>query len=479
MHTCSPYKGVVGSAVPPPIRTAARVHCSRKLGTMPDEALWDRENDTRPWQETQAQQIAAMPALLDRLSGQGEAWRQRFDGVKLPATPTLEDLRAVPFTTKQNLREAQANFTPSRPLGDFQGVETAELAQITGSTGTTGEPVFFSVTEADRQRWNHSIANGYFTAGVRKESIVALTTGMPMVAGGMPYADGIRTAGGTLVWVGGQSIPRMATILDRLSVDVLVGTASFSAFFAARCEETLGKSAREMAIRTVISGGEPGLGVPEIRAKVTDAWGATRLSEVMGMGDVLPMLWAECSMGQGMHFTAGPGILVELIDPDTGEHVPWEPGARGEAVYTTLTREACPVVRYRSRDHLLVTGVDCACGRTAPTMRCIGRTDDMLIYKAMNVFPSAIREVALRVGRGRLTGAMRIRKETREQVRFDSPIPLEVEIAASVGPAEREALVAEIGDSVRADLIVRVDVEPLEPGAIPFTSDKNGLTYTR
>jgi hypothetical protein len=107
----------------------------------------------------------------------------------------------------------------------------------------------------------------------------------------------------------------------------------------------------------------------------------------MGLGDVMSLLWAECEAEGGMHFCGQRSVAVELIDPASGAVLPWEEGVRGEAVYTTFAREATPVLRYRSADHLVVTAMSCPCGRTSPRIRCVGRTDDMLIYKAMNVFP--------------------------------------------------------------------------------------------
>jgi phenylacetate-CoA ligase/benzoylacetate-CoA ligase len=228
-------------------------------------------------------------------------------------------------------------------------------------------------------------------------------------------------------------------------------------------------------MRTIIAGGEPGLGEPTTRQRLAAEWGATRISEVMGLGDVLPGLWAECPEGGGMHFTGGRNVLVELIDPADGSTILWEPGADGEAAYTPFTRQATPVVRFRSRDHLHVEAVTCACGRTSPRIRCVGRTDDMLIYKAMNVFPSAIREVVLDEYAADVAGPMRIRKQHATQVRFDDPLPLEVELARR--PSDGEELRARIEESVRERLRVRVAVELLDQGAIPVGEYKNALTY--
>ena len=441
----------------------------------PAEQLYNPVVDTMPWDELQDRQLDAFTDMLGRLRTY-DVWRERLRSA--PATiGSLDALTDVAITTKEDLRAAQAEPSPDRPLGRFQLVDADELVQITSSSGTTGTPVFFGLTENDLRRWTAGIANAYRTAGVAAGSRVAHTTGMAIVAGGLPYADGIRGTGGTLAWIGGQTTSRMALSMQRLQLNVLVGTASFVTHFAHRCEEELGVAATDLAVRTVIAGGEPGAGVPHIRQGMLDAWGATRVSELMGLGDVLPAMWAECREGHGMHFTAAPDVLVELVDPQTLAHVPWEAGATGEAIYTTLTREASAVVRFRSRDQLTVTALECACGRTAPTVRCVGRTDDMLIFKAMNVYPTAIRDVVLDVASEHLTGSMRIRKDSADQVRFDDPIPVEVELRDGVEGAVAATALADAEESVRQLLRVRVRIEPVQVGVIPVSSYKNALTY--
>ncbi|MCG2621180.1 hypothetical protein LVY72_04545 [Arthrobacter sp. I2-34] len=444
------------------------------------DQLWDPEFDTKPWDELQAWQRAQLAPFLTGLAGRSPFYAARLAGIDARRAAEPQLWTQVPFTTKDDLRAGQQQAVTDNMLGDLQGVEDPEVSQVIASSGTTGAPVFFGLTEEDRLAWTDSIANMFFTAGIRKDSVVALTTGMPLVAGGMPYADAIRRIGATLVWVGGQTPARMVAITEKLKVDTIVGTASFATFFAGRCAEVLERPASELAVRTIIAGGEPGLGQEAIRGRIRSDWGATRISEVMGLGDVMSGLWGECPEGPGMHFTAGRNVYVELIDPDTGDIVEWTPGAKGEAVYTTFTRQATPVLRFRSRDHLEVLATsECACGRTAPVVRCIGRTDDMLIYKAMNVFPSAIRDVVMEGFSAEIAGPLRLRKERTEQVRFDDPIPLEIELPAGAGGPEAGDLAWRIGERVRERLRVRVAVEFVDPGTIAIGEYKNALTYAR
>lgn len=443
---------------------------------MTDE-FWDKDVDTKPWDEIVAWQRSQLGGFLDIARTNSPLYAERLSGVDVDVLASTERWADVPFTAKADLRTVQQQPTTERVLGDIQCAADDEIVQILASSGTTGTPVYFGLTEQDRQAWSDSIANMFFTAGVRRGSVVALTTGMPLVAGGMPYADAVRRIGASLVWVGGQTPARMAGITADLKVDTLIGTASFATFFAARCTEVLGHPASDLPVRTVIAGGEPGLGEPTIRNRVLDDWGADRVSEVMGLGDVLPGMWGECPDGRGMHFTAARNVFVELIDPSNGEPVAWRSGASGEAVYTPFTRRGTPVVRFRSQDHLEVVDTDCACGRTSPLVRCVGRTDDMLIYKAMNVFPSAIRDVVMDAVATEITGPMRMRKSREDQVRFDQPIPLEVELDANAASERARELGHRIDEAVRHRLRVRVAVEFVAPGSIPVGEYKNALTY--
>jgi phenylacetate-coenzyme A ligase PaaK-like adenylate-forming protein len=438
---------------------------------------WDHALECRPWAATLAWQAAHLPGFLARLQQSSGLYAGRLAGVASESVSSVRALESLPTTGKEDLRRGQQERVPGAVLGQQQCAPSTDIVQVISSSGTTGNPVYFGLTKADLTAWTRSIAAMYYTAGLRPGSVAGLSTGMPIVAGGLPYADAIREIGSTLVWFGGQPTPRMALTFDRLPIDSLIATASFSTFFADRLTEILGKPARTLGVRTVIAGGEPGMGQPEIRAAVMESWGATRVSEVMGLGDVISGAWGECEVGEGMHFTAGRDVLVELVDPESGAQVDWVDGAEGELLYTTFTREATPVLRFRSRDHVVVTGMGCSCGRATPRIRCIGRTDDMVIYKAMNVFPSAIRDVALSVGGSQVDEVMRIRKSSATQVRFDDPIPLEVQLRARVGAEDEISLARRIEAAVQERLRVRVAVEFRPPGTIPLGAYKNALTY--
>jgi phenylacetate-CoA ligase len=201
-----------------------------------------------------------------------------------------------------------------------------------------------------------------------------------------------------------------------------------------------------------------------LRAKLQSAFGA-RVYEIMGIGDIAASLWGECPAQAGMHFSAEEFIHVELIDPDIAKPKLLSDGETGELVYTHLQREAAPLLRFRSRDHVQVWTSKCACGSTALRARCIGRTDDMLIIRGVNVFPSAVREVVARF-HPRVTGAILIQPRSRA-VRQEPPLPITVEGEAGLA----DAITAEI----RAALTFAAQVRMVAPKSLPRSDYKSKL----
>lgn len=438
---------------------------------------WD-EIESWPWPEVQAWQLQQLAPWLEELPGRSDHYRARLGST--PAVPRdLAALAGLPTTTKDELRAAQADAPPGAPFGTNQAAPLVDIVQLVTSSGTTGDPTLFGLTGRDLATWQQRMATAFYTAGVRPTDVVAHLVALPGVAGGMPYAEGLRTVGATLAWLGGLPPERVIRAIPRVQATTVLATSSFGTYLADRCRDVVGRDATTLGVRNLLAGGEPGLGQPEIRAKIRDGWGLDHVHEIMGLGDVMPVAWAECDDEGGMHFTAQRSVLVELVDPGSGEHVPWEPGARGEAVYTTFDREASPVLRYRSADHLEVTAAHCPCGRTSPRVRCVGRTDDMLIYKAMNVFPSAIQDVILERLPERVQPYLRIWKESADQVRFDGPIPLEIEAAESLPPAEYAPTAEMVEHEVRQRLQVRVSATVIEPGTLPRSTYKNSLVQVR
>jgi phenylacetate-CoA ligase/benzoylacetate-CoA ligase len=446
-----------------------------------DRRYWDEELETAPWPDVEAWQAAHVVHFLDGLRARSDFHKDRVDSAARPAgrPRSLELLRDLPFTTKDDLRRSQDVPVPGEPFGRHQAVPLSEIVQVVSSSGTTGHPLYYALTAADLEHWRQTIATVFFAAGIRADDVVAHLVGLPGVAGGLPYADGFRTIGATLAWLGGFPTERILGSFARLQVSAVLSTASFGTYLTDHCDDLIGVPAASLGVRKFLGGGEPGFGQPEIREKVRSGWALDHVREVMGLADVLSAVWGECDDENGMHFCGQRGVAIELIDPATGDRRPWSEGATGEVVYTTFAREATPMLRYRSSDHVVVTGVDCRCGRTSPRIRCVGRTDDMLIYKGMNVFPTAIRDVALTAVGDAVEPYVRIWKDHAGQVRFDDAIPVDIEAAEGLDRARYPGLARQIEAELRGRLQVRAAVSVVAPGTLPRSAYKTPLVHVR
>ena len=269
--------------------------------------------------------------------------------------------------------------------------------------------------------------------------------------------------------VGTGNTERLMRAIELLRPEAAVLTPSYAAYALEWAAERGFDLAGSSVVRLLLAG-EPGGGEPAFRAMLEAGWGA-RVTEAMGIGDIGVSLWGECEHQDGMHL-GGEGIVhPELIDPETGAAVAMEDGATGELVLSHLRHRAAPLLRFRTRDHVEVRATPCPCGRTGPRVRCIGRTDDMLIVRGVNVFPSAVREV---VGdfAPEVSGHIAIRRRS-PGVKQDPPLPVRVELApdADGGPALAEA----IGARVRDVLVVQADVELVPWGTLRRSEYKSKL----
>ena len=441
---------------------------------------WNRELETMDWaqvQRWQAGQIArALPGIRARSLMYGELLGGLPDDLKITE---FADLARLPVTLKEHVRAAQDAATDEAPLGRNQAVPMKDMVQMLSSSGTTGRPLYYGLTRHDSEVFADAIANTWFTGGVRPDDVVAHLVGLPMVAGGLPYADGFRRIGATLAWLGGFPTERILREMRRLRCTTLLATTSFGLYLAEQWDAVGQETGIASHLSKVLCGGEPGMNQPEIRARITEGLQLQHLRDCMGLGDVISAMWCECEAQDGMHFNAQKYVAVEIINPDTGEQIAWQEGATGELVYTTFEREATPMLRYRSRDHAQVVGTQCSCGRSSPRIRCIGRTDDMLIYKGMNVFPTALRDLIATQFAGQVEPMLRVWKEQRDQVRFDSPIAIDVEAAAGLAPDQFAGLAQAIEAHVREQLQVRVRVQLLAHGSLPKSAYKNSLLAVR
>lgn len=384
----------------------------------------------------------------------------------LPAMPTsLADLARFPFTTKDMLRDSQA---AAPPLGRHAAAPMREVIRVHASTGTTGTPSWVGVTRADSAAWTEMTSAAFRTLGLTREDVVVHGAGLTLFVGGLPIRDAIEDIGATMVPIGTGASEKAVQAMTTLGVTTLHSTPSYAHYLAEYIREKVGRDPRELGLRKIIVGGEPGGGEPAFRAHLTRQWGA-RVTEGLGNADMAPVIFAEPPGAAGMRLTGGGHVLVELIDPDTGEPVSPEPGAGGELVYTALDRECCPLVRFRTRDRIQVTGVDTD---GAPLIRCVGRTDDMLIVLGVNVFPSAIRDLVQSL-HPRTTGSVQVVLD-RPGPRVDPPLSVEAEWGSQAG--DHDALRDELEHLISARLSVRTRITLVPPGSLERFQMKSRLT---
>ncbi|GAB7020720.1 AMP-binding protein [Halostagnicola bangensis] len=434
--------------------------------------------EIQPWEEVLAEHERLLPSQLEYLMEQSAYYRRLFEewDVDPTAIGTLEEFAELPFMTKQDERDCQASQTPAKPLGEHQTAPTSALNRVISSSGTTGKPTYFGLTSKDRRDWNTVQERAFYTVGVRPSDTVLFGAGQTMITGGTPYFESLTKLGANVVPAGGESTDRLLSVATDIHPDVLWTTTSHVQYLSEQAEEVCGVSPEDLPMTKVIGGGGPGISNPEIRSEFYDIWDANLVREAMGLGDVIGCMWAECEEESGMHFHGQGHAHVELIDPETGETKPFESGNEGELVYTHLRREATPLVRFRSGDYARVTGTDCDCGRTSPKIQCIGRTDDMLIYKGMNVFPSAVRDVISEVEG--VAPRVRIIVPDENKVHFEDPISIEIASEPNTTRPESD-LINDVVDTVRGQLKVRVDPTVVDVDDLPTDEYKTNLIEVR
>ena len=348
--------------------------------------IWDRENECRARDDLRRLQIGRLQATLARVYEQMPFYRRRLDacGLKPGDVRGVEGLARLPFLTKDDLRE---HF----PYGLF-AVPMREVVRVHASSGTTGRPTVVGYTRKDLETWAEVMGRVVTAAGVTADDIAQISFGYGFFTGAFGLHYALERVGATVLPVSGGNTERQVEIMRSFGSTALVCTPSY-ALRIAEVAGQMGVSLSDLRLRVGLFGAEPWSENMrrELEARLgiiaTDNYG---LSEVIGPG-----IAGECLERDGLHINEDH-FLVEVVDPETGQHV--APGEMGELVFTSLTKEAFPVIRYRTRDISRVTTEPCPCGRTTARMtRVFGRTDDMLIIRGVNVFPSQIEEILLEI----------------------------------------------------------------------------------
>lgn len=424
--------------------------------------------ESLPWSRQRAEDDARWRRQIAWLFERSRFYRAKFAEAGISGAADaggLDDIAALPFTEKAELR---ATVTADEPIGAHLCVPREELVRIFSTSGTTGTPSYIPLTRRDLEMWVATSARSYAASGVSAgETVVSTYNAGPFVAGAALGA--FDRLGVCHVPVGTGNTERLMTAIRLLKPTAAVMTPSYASYLIEWAAER-GFDLAGASVRRLMVAGEPGGGEPAMRARLEAGWGA-RVTEAMGIGDIGVSLWGECEHRCGMHLGGRGAVHAEMIDPATGASIEMADGARGELVLTHLDHQAAPLARFRTRDHVEMWTSPCACGRTAPRVRCIGRTDDMLIVRGVNVFPTAIREIVAGFAPA-VSGLIQVRPAS-PGVRQEPPLPVAVELAK--GAAPDPGLAEAIGARIRAALVVGAAVELVPWGTLERSEYKSKL----
>ncbi|MDM7925751.1 MAG: phenylacetate--CoA ligase [bacterium] len=426
---------------------------------MTHHRIWNPESETLPRNRLRALQTERLRSVVRTVHEKVPFYRDLFkrSGLTPHDVRSLDDLRKLPFTTKADLQSGY-------PYGFF-AVPMRDVVRIHSSSGTTGRPTVVGYTRGDLENWSELIARLLTAGGVTSEDVVQIAFGYGLFTGGFGLHYGAERVGAAVIPVSSGNTQRQIMVMRDFGSTALVCTPSYALYLAEAIAEK-GIARSELALRTGLFGAEPWsenmrLEIESrLQISATDNYG---LSEVMGPGVSM-----ECACKAGMHVSEDH-FIAEIIDPDTGEVLP--PGRAGELVLTTLTKEAIPVIRYRTRDITSLVETPCACGRTFVRMtKPSGRTDDMLIIRGVNVFPSQIETVLMEMEETEPHYRLIV---TREGALDDLEVQVEVnEKFFSDEMRVMRAIEDKIGGTIRSALGVTARVKLVEPRTIERSEGK-------
>jgi len=405
-------------------------------------------------------QSGRLKAIVNYVYERMPFYRKRFDslGIKPEDIKDISDIKKLPFTTKQDIVD---NY----PL-KLLAVPMKEVVRLQSSSGTTGKNIFIPYTKNDIELWSDVMARSLWEAGVREDDIIQISYGYGLFTGGLGFHQGAEKIGATIIPASSGNTRRQIQIMQDLGTTIICCTPSY-ALYMAEVGNEMGVDFASLSLRVGIFGAEPWS--EEMRKEIEkkmhiDAINIYGLCEIIGPG-----VASECLHKEGMHINEDV-FYPEIINPQTGERLP--PGEKGELVLTTLTKEALPLIRYRTRDICSINPEPCKCGRSFSRLsRIEGRADDMIIVRGINVFPSQIESVLLSVGGVAPYYEIIV---DREKGRLDT-LELRVEVSESFLSDEMrslEELRQRLEEALESALDISVNLTLAEQGSIPRSEGK-------
>ena len=425
--------------------------------------MWNAQMEAIAPPDQRAMEREKLARQLHYVYTRSPFYQRKFRDVSL--TPddirSPEDLSRLPFTTKAELAESQER---EPPFGDYLAAPRELVSTVHRTSGSTGRFLYTVLTKKDMDQTTEVGARVFWAGGLRPHHTVVACMNYTLWMGGYTDHRNLERTGASVVPYGVGSSRRLARVLQELEVDAIWSTPSYPNRLEHVVREELGIEPGELNMKLGVFGGEPGLGIPGFKEHIEETWGI-RASNVYGLADSMCDLASVCDEVYELHIVSQGALLADVIDPSTEEDLPIEEGVYGELVLTNLDREAQPLIRYRTRDLVEITGVEpCGCGRTGFRFSVAGRSDDMLHVKGINVFPSGIAEV-LNTLKPEVNGEF--------QVVLSHPGPYDaldiiVESGRSAGPAAA-AIARRVEGEIRQTLTFSANVQLIPPGTTPQT----------
>jgi phenylacetate-CoA ligase len=425
-----------------------------------DRRYWNEEIETLPSADQRRLEDARLVEQIAYVCATSPSYRAKLDGAGLKPDDIrhVEVLGQVPFMEKSEVAASQADGTL---IGVNQCAPLERIVRIQATGGTTGQPIRIGLTRRDIEDYGEMGARALWAMGCRPGEVVFECMNYNLYSGGLSDHLTFETLGAATIPFGVGHSERLVTMMAGLSDPFGIWATPSYAVRLAEVAREMGLEPTAVGLRKGYFSGEAGLQVPGYREKVEALWGMVARDQY-GTGE-LGLHSGECEALDGVHFGGVGFAVAELIDPDTGDVLPFEDGQQGEVVYTSIRREASPLLRMRSHDLMQVFTEPCRCGRTSFRFRILGRSDDMFIVKGVNVFPLAI-QASLMTLAPRLTGEFRVDLDRPPPI--DYPVPLAVEVADDVPSHDHEGLRHEVIERLQRDVNFTASVTLVGPGAI-------------
>jgi phenylacetate-CoA ligase len=441
-----------------------------------ERKLWNPEVETLSRDEMRALQLERLRKQVAYNYDHSPFYREKFDeaGARPEDIRNFDDFARLPLMTKDEHRQAQEASIQQfgNPFALLACAPREKIVRINATSGTTGMPTLYTLTRHDVEVVNEMHARKYWRAGIRPGHVMLQALSLSMFTGGLPLSQGIMHMGACVVPVGIEGgTKRVLEFVDLTDPVAIIATPSFGQYLIERCRALTDKPAAALGIRWFFCAGEPGGGTPEVRKLLADGFGA-KVFDHTGGGHAFHGISCDEPAEQfsGMHFVSEDHCLLELVDPETKKPVAVRDGAAGEMVFTFLDWEGGPFMRYALGDVLKVHTAPCDCGMPGLRFRIIGRADDMLIVKGVNVYPEAIKQAVFRF-RPRVTGVFRIVLD-RPGPLVAPPLNIRLEYGEGVTEADLPALEEGMLDHFGRELRIAPRLHWIPAGTLPREAKK-------